>query len=162
MEQIKRNSQRVTDSMQSTLDSEVRSRNDALRVKKKMEGDLNEMESRKVLQNGSRSMNYATAELEEVRSRSTELFKLKNSYEEALDQLETFKRENKNLQQEISDLTEQIGENGKCIHELEKSKKQTEVEKSEIQSALEEAEASLEHEESKILHVQLELTPAEV
>ena len=44
MEQIKRNAQRVTESMQSTLDSEVRSRNDALRVKKKMEGDLNEME----------------------------------------------------------------------------------------------------------------------
>jgi hypothetical protein len=30
--------------MQSTLDAEIRSRNDALRVKKKMEGDLNEME----------------------------------------------------------------------------------------------------------------------
>ena len=30
--------------MQSTLDSEIRSRNDALRIKKKMEGDLNEME----------------------------------------------------------------------------------------------------------------------
>ncbi len=44
MEQIKRNSQRVIESMQGTLDSEVRSRNDALRVKKKMEGDLNEME----------------------------------------------------------------------------------------------------------------------
>uniref|UniRef100_A0AAR2J077 Myosin motor domain-containing protein n=1 Tax=Pygocentrus nattereri TaxID=42514 RepID=A0AAR2J077_PYGNA len=44
MEQIKRNSQRVIESMQSTLDSEVRSRNDALRIKKKMEGDLNEME----------------------------------------------------------------------------------------------------------------------
>lgn len=42
------------------------------------------------------------AELEgsqkESRSLSTELFKLKNSYEEALDQLETIKRENKNLQ----------------------------------------------------------------
>ncbi|XP_037112572.1 myosin heavy chain, fast skeletal muscle-like isoform X2 [Syngnathus acus] len=44
MEQIKRNSQRVIDSMQSTLDAEVRGRNDALRLKKKMEGDLNEME----------------------------------------------------------------------------------------------------------------------
>uniref|UniRef100_A0A8C7KUU2 Myosin heavy chain, fast skeletal muscle-like n=1 Tax=Oncorhynchus kisutch TaxID=8019 RepID=A0A8C7KUU2_ONCKI len=44
IEQIKRNNQRVVDSMQSTLDSEVRSRNDTLRVKKKMEGDLNEME----------------------------------------------------------------------------------------------------------------------
>ncbi|XP_010777618.1 LOW QUALITY PROTEIN: myosin heavy chain, fast skeletal muscle-like [Notothenia coriiceps] len=44
MEQIKRNSQRVIDSMQTNLDAEVRSRNDALRIKKKMEGDLNEME----------------------------------------------------------------------------------------------------------------------
>ncbi|KAJ8360951.1 hypothetical protein SKAU_G00174760 [Synaphobranchus kaupii] len=44
MEQIKRNSQRVIESMQTTLDAEVRSRNDALRIKKKMEGDLNEME----------------------------------------------------------------------------------------------------------------------
>lgn len=30
--------------MQSTLDAEIRSRNDAVRLKKKMEGDLNEME----------------------------------------------------------------------------------------------------------------------
>lgn len=44
IEQIKRNSQRVIESMQSTLDAEIRSRNDALRIKKKMEGDLNEME----------------------------------------------------------------------------------------------------------------------
>uniref|UniRef100_A0A672HPB8 Myosin, heavy chain b n=1 Tax=Salarias fasciatus TaxID=181472 RepID=A0A672HPB8_SALFA len=87
----------------------------------------------------------------------TELFKMKNSYEEALDQLETLKRENKNLQQEISDLTEQIGETGKSIHELEKAKKTVETEKSEIQTALEEAEGTLEHEEAKILRVQLEL-----
>lgn len=44
IDQIKRNSQRVIESMQSTLDAEIRSRNDALRIKKKMEGDLNEME----------------------------------------------------------------------------------------------------------------------
>ncbi len=44
LEQLKRNSQRIIDTMQSNLDAEVRSRNDALRVKKKMEGDLNEME----------------------------------------------------------------------------------------------------------------------
>lgn len=34
----------------------------------------------------------------ESRSLSTELFRLKASYEEALDQLETANRENKNLQ----------------------------------------------------------------
>lgn len=37
-------------------------------------------------------------------------------------------------------MTEQLGENGKAIHELEKTKKQTETEKTEIQTALEEAE----------------------
>ncbi|XP_061095231.1 myosin-7-like [Conger conger] len=44
MEQAKRNQQRAMDSMQSSLESETRSRNEALRLKKKMEGDLNEME----------------------------------------------------------------------------------------------------------------------
>ncbi|XP_072501187.1 myosin-13 [Notamacropus eugenii] len=44
IEQLKRNSQRIAESMQSMLDAEIRSRNDALRLKKKMEGDLNEME----------------------------------------------------------------------------------------------------------------------
>lgn len=38
--------------------------------------------------------------LKEARSLSTELFKMKNAYEETLDQLETIKRENKNLQRE--------------------------------------------------------------
>lgn len=33
---------------------------------------------------------------------STELFKLKNAYEESLEHLETFKRENKNLQGELA------------------------------------------------------------
>ncbi|XP_045920302.1 myosin-6-like [Micropterus dolomieu] len=44
MEQAKRNHQRVVDTLQSSLEAETRSRNEALRVKKKMEGDLNEME----------------------------------------------------------------------------------------------------------------------
>ncbi|NXS80185.1 MYH7 protein, partial [Erpornis zantholeuca] len=44
MEQVKRNHQRVVESLQTSLDAETRSRNEALRLKKKMEGDLNEME----------------------------------------------------------------------------------------------------------------------
>ena len=44
--------------------------------------------------------------------------------------------------EEISDLTEQLGEGGKNVHELEKQRKQLEQEKSEIQSALEEAEVT--------------------
>ncbi|XP_046877570.1 myosin-6 isoform X2 [Hypomesus transpacificus] len=44
MDQAKKNYQRMIESLQSSLESETRSRNEAMRVKKKMEGDLNEME----------------------------------------------------------------------------------------------------------------------
>uniref|UniRef100_G3U084 Myosin heavy chain 1 n=1 Tax=Loxodonta africana TaxID=9785 RepID=G3U084_LOXAF len=44
IDQLKRNHIRVVETMQSALDAEIRSRNDAIRLKKKMEGDLNEME----------------------------------------------------------------------------------------------------------------------
>ncbi|KAF1379917.1 hypothetical protein PFLUV_G00181060 [Perca fluviatilis] len=66
-------------------------------------------------------------------------------------------REDKNLQQEISDMTEQLGGGGKTIHELEKFKKQVETDKYDMQTSLVEAEASLEQEESKILHAQMDL-----
>lgn len=44
MDKLKCNNQRLIESMQSTLEAEVRGRNDALRFKCKMEADLNEME----------------------------------------------------------------------------------------------------------------------
>lgn len=42
--------------------------------------------------------------------------------------------------EEISDLTEQLVESGKTIHELEKFKKQAETDKYDMQTSLEEAE----------------------
>lgn len=55
-----------------------------------------------VLSEWKQKYEESQAELEaaqkEARSLSTEIFKMKNSYEEALDHLETLKRENKNLQ----------------------------------------------------------------
>merc|ERR1711936_1349111 len=93
----------------------------------------------------------------EARSMSTELFKTKNAYEEALDGLETVKRENKNLQEEIADLTDQLAESGKSIHELEKAKRGVDVERNELQAALEEAEAAVESEEAKVLRLQVEI-----
>ncbi|XP_069510591.1 myosin-3 [Ambystoma mexicanum] len=44
IDQLKRNYARVLETMQTALESEIRSRNEAVRIKKKMEGDLNEME----------------------------------------------------------------------------------------------------------------------
>ncbi|XP_018601742.2 myosin, heavy chain 7B, cardiac muscle, beta a [Scleropages formosus] len=44
IDNLRRNHQRALESMQATLDAEAKSRNEALRLKKKMEGDLNEIE----------------------------------------------------------------------------------------------------------------------
>lgn len=43
------------------------------------------------------------------------------------------RRENKILSQEIKDLTDQLGEGGKSVHELQKSRRRLELEKEELQ-----------------------------
>uniref|UniRef100_A0AAY4BTY9 Myosin heavy chain n=1 Tax=Denticeps clupeoides TaxID=299321 RepID=A0AAY4BTY9_9TELE len=93
----------------------------------------------------------------ECRSYMTEVYKLKTAYEESLDHLETVKKDNKTLTDEIKDLVEQLGEGGKSVHELQKARKKLEVEKDELHLALEETEACLEVEEGKVVRVQLEL-----
>jgi len=51
---------------------------------------------------------------------------------------------------EIHDLTDQIGEGGRSIHETDKLRRRLELEKEELQAALEEAEGALEQEEAKV------------
>merc|ERR1712223_143286 len=94
----------------------------------------------------------------ECRSYSTELFKVKTTYDETNGQLENVRRENKNLSNEINDIMDQISEGGRTIHEIDKIRKRLEGEKLELQAALEEAEGTLEQEENKVLRSQLELT----
>merc|ERR1712218_359193 len=93
----------------------------------------------------------------ECRNYNSEVFRIKSANEEILEHLDTVKRENKNLAEEIKDLLDQLGEGGRSIHELDKQRRRLEVEKEELQAALEEAEAALEQEENKVLRAQLEL-----
>ena len=58
---------------------------------------------------------------------------------------------------EIHDLTDQLGEGGKNVHDLEKARKRLELEKEELQTALEEAEAALEQEEAKVQRATLDI-----
>merc|ERR1712055_1198351 len=94
----------------------------------------------------------------ECRNYSSEYFRVKASNEEILEHLDTVKRENKNLAEEIKDLLDQLGEGGRSMHELDKSRRKLEIEKEELQTALEEAEAALEQEENKVLRAQLEMS----
>merc|ERR1711937_864946 len=93
----------------------------------------------------------------EGRNYSSELFRLKSAQDEALEQLDIVKRENKNLADEIKDLLDQLGDGGRSIHDLDKQRRRLEIEKEELQAALEEAEGALEQEENKVLRAQLEL-----
>merc|ERR1712172_423132 len=95
-------------------------------------------------------MDLDTAQ-KETRNISSELFKVKNAYDESIIQLEEVRRENKLLSNEIS-------EGGRSIHEIDKIRKRLEAEKMELEAALSEAEGALEQEENKVLRCQLELT----
>merc|ERR1719398_674083 len=97
------------------------------------------------------------ASQDEGRNYTSELFRLKAAQDEALEQLDIVKRENKNLADEIKDLLDQLGEGGRSIHDLDKQRRRLEQEKVELQGALEEAEGTLEQEENRVLRAQLEL-----
>jgi len=58
---------------------------------------------------------------------------------------------------EIHDLTDQLGEGGRNVHEMDKVRRRLELEKEELQAALEEAEGALEQEEAKTARAHLEL-----
>merc|ERR1712121_360912 len=94
----------------------------------------------------------------EGRNYSSELFRLKAATDEAIEQLDIVKRENKNLADEIKDLLDQLGDGGRSIHDLDKQRRRLEQEKEELESVLEEAEGALEQEENKVLRAQLELS----
>merc|ERR1712212_802589 len=93
-----------------------------------------------------------------TRNIASELFKIKNAYDESMLQLDEVRRENKSLSNEIKDIMDQITEGGRSIHEIDKIRKRLEAEKMELEAALSEAEGALEQEENKVLRCQLELT----
>merc|ERR1712073_231902 len=93
----------------------------------------------------------------DCRIASSDLFRVKNAYEESVLQLDEVRKENKNLSNEIKDIMDQISEGGRSIHEIDKIRKRLEAEKMELQAALEEAEGALEQEENKVLRAQLGL-----
>ncbi|XP_077332787.1 myosin heavy chain, skeletal muscle, adult-like [Lithobates pipiens] len=125
IEQLKRNSQRVIDTLQSTLDSEIRSKNDALRLKKKMEGDLNEMEIQ--LSHANRQAAEAQKQLRNVQA---QLKDVQLHLDESL-------RSQENLREQVA------------LVERRNNLQQAEIE--EIRAALEQTERSRKLAEQELL-----------
>ncbi|KAE8583653.1 hypothetical protein XENTR_v10020612 [Xenopus tropicalis] len=123
IEQLKRNSQRAIDTLQSTLDSEIRSRNDALRLKKKMEGDLNELEIQ--LSHANRQAAEAQKQLRNVQAQykdaQLQLDDALRGQDDLKEQVAVIERRN-NLQQA------EIEENRAALEQTERSRKIAEQE----------------------------------
>ncbi|XP_059804801.1 myosin-1B-like isoform X3 [Hypanus sabinus] len=106
IDQIKRNNQRVVETLQTSLEAEVRSRNDALRIKKKMEGDLNEMEIQ--LSHANRQATEAVKHLRNVQAQLKEaqlhIDEALRSNEDLKEQLAMSERRNNLLLAEVEEL----------------------------------------------------------
>ncbi|KAE9554526.1 hypothetical protein FO519_002282 [Halicephalobus sp. NKZ332] len=116
----------------------------------------------KVIDEWKRKCDALATELEssqrDTRNAATENFRLKSAMEEQAEQLETARRESKQFAQELKDVTDQLGEGGRNVHELQKTRRRLELEKEELQQALDDAESALEAEESKVMRSQIEIS----
>nr|XP_033816796.1 myosin-1B [Geotrypetes seraphini] len=172
IDQLKRNHLRVVESMQSTLDAEIRSRNDALRLKKKMEGDLNEMEiqlshanrqaaeSQKQLRNVQGLYKDAQIHLDDALRTQEDLKEqlamverranlMQAEIEELRAALEQTERSRKVAEQELLDASERV----QLLHSqntsLINTKKKLETDISQLQTEVEEAVQEARNAEEK-------------
>ena len=81
--------------------------------------------------------NEITSSQTECRNFSSEYFRVKSANAELMEHLDTVKCDNENLNEEIKDLLDQLGEGGRSMHELDKSHWKLDVEKKELQNGLE-------------------------
>ncbi|XP_043990731.1 myosin-6 [Gambusia affinis] len=165
MEQCKRNLQRTIDTLQSSLEAECRSRNEALRLKKKMEGDLNEMEiqlsqanrqaaeSQKQLKSVHAHLKDCQIQLDESVRTNDDLKEnmaiverrnnlLQAELEELRGALEQTERSRKLAEQELLDVSERVqllhSQNTSLINQKKKLEGDTVQLQSEVEDALQE------------------------
>uniref|UniRef100_A0A8C9KEY6 Myosin-6 n=1 Tax=Panthera tigris altaica TaxID=74533 RepID=A0A8C9KEY6_PANTA len=164
MEQAKRNHLRVVDSLQTSLDAETRSRNEALRVKKKMEGDLNEMEiqlsqANRTASEAQKHLKIAQAHLKDTQIQLDDAVRANDDLKENIAIVE---RRNNLLQAELEELRAVVEqtERQKCgafnevqVHLLNTSlinqKKKMESDLSQLHTEVEEAVQECRNAEEK-------------
>nr|XP_061804967.1 myosin-8-like isoform X2 [Nerophis lumbriciformis] len=127
MDQLKKNHQRTVDTLQNALEAETRSRNDAVRLKKKMEGDVNEME----IQLGyvNRQASEAT---KQMRNLQTQLKDTQVQLDEALHSLEDTKDQLAIAERRNDLMTAEMEEVKAALEQGERSRKLAEQELREI------------------------------
>ncbi|KAJ3603331.1 hypothetical protein NHX12_031073 [Muraenolepis orangiensis] len=164
---LRRNHQRSLESIQASLDAETKSRNEAVRLKKKMEGDLNEMElqlsqasrhaaeSQKLLRSLQVQMKDVQLELDETVHQNDELKEqaamterrnglLAAEVEELQTLLEQNDRARKLAEQELLESSERVNllhaQNTGLIHQKKKLESDLAVLSGEVDDAVQECQ----------------------
>uniref|UniRef100_A0A3B4YUQ8 Myosin-7 n=1 Tax=Seriola lalandi dorsalis TaxID=1841481 RepID=A0A3B4YUQ8_SERLL len=165
MEQSKRNLHRTIETLQSSLEAETRSRNEALRLKKKMEGDLNEMEiqlsqanrqaaeAQKQLKDAQLQLDDAIRASDDMRENVAIVERRNNLLQAELEELraalEQTERSRKLAEQELLDVSERV----QLLHSQNTSlinhKKKLEADASQLQTEVEEALQECRNAEEK-------------
>ncbi|XP_034448658.1 myosin-4-like [Hippoglossus hippoglossus] len=116
IDQLKKNHQRTVDTLQSTLDAETRSRNDAIRVKKKIEADLNEMEIQ--LGHANRQAAEATKQLRNLQTQlkdtQVHLDEALHCQEDLKEQLAIVERRNNLVMAENEEIRAALEQSERC------------------------------------------------
>ncbi|KAK2508832.1 hypothetical protein MC885_014546, partial [Smutsia gigantea] len=118
IEELKRNRQRAAEAVQSMLDAEIRTRNDALRLKKKMEGHLSEMK----IQLGHSTRQVAETQKHQAQSRASSRFPLQDSQLH----LDNALRSNEDLKEQLAIMERRKGLLLEEVEEMKVALEQTE------------------------------------
>ncbi|KAL3967290.1 double stranded RNA-specific editase B [Sarotherodon galilaeus] len=172
IEQMKRNHHRVLETMQSALDAEMRSKNDTVRIRKKMETDLNEMEiqlsranrqaaeAQKQLRNIQSHLKEQTIHLDEALRNQEDLKEqvamverksslLQAEVEELRAALEQSERSRKLAEGEVADACERVGLLHSQNTSLLNSKRKLDADVSQLQGEVEDAIQEARNAEEK-------------
>uniref|UniRef100_A0A3Q1GZK9 Myosin-4-like n=1 Tax=Acanthochromis polyacanthus TaxID=80966 RepID=A0A3Q1GZK9_9TELE len=172
IEQMRRNHLRMVETMQSALDAEIRSKNDAMRIRKKMETDLNEMEiqlshanrqaaeAQKQLRNMQSHLKEQTLHLDEALRNQEDLKEqvammerrsslLQAEVEEFKAALEQSERSRKLAEGELADACERVGLLHSQNTSLLNSKRKLDADVSQLQGEMEEAIQEARNAEEK-------------
>ncbi|XP_072918398.1 myosin-7-like [Hemitrygon akajei] len=123
LENLRRNHQRAMESMQSALDSEAKARNEAIRLKKKMEGDLNEMEIQL-----SHANRQAAESLKMLRSVQSQIKDVQLELDETIRQNDDYKEQIAAAERHSNLLVSEVGELRSALEQSDRSRKLAEQE----------------------------------
>uniref|UniRef100_UPI00358FD88F myosin-6-like n=1 Tax=Myxine glutinosa TaxID=7769 RepID=UPI00358FD88F len=116
IDNLRKNNQRSVDAMQSSLENEAKSRIEALRVKKKLEGDLNELEVQLAHANkfAAESQRSLRSQQQQIKDMQLQVDSVMHDAEDLQEQLGLAERRSSLLQAELEEVRGALEQTERC------------------------------------------------